>query len=92
MLVISGVMIGYICSAITDFVVTFADDSNIVNLHNWSLGSFSGMTWGNVQTMAVVVLLTMVIVFLCQNRSAPISWGRLTRRIWELISRFSGYF
>ena len=32
MLVISGVMIGYICSAITDFVVTFADDSNIVNL------------------------------------------------------------
>mgnify|MGYP002245632510 CR=1 FL=1 len=46
MLVISGVMIGYICSAVTDFVVTFADDSNIVNLHNWSLGSFSGMTWG----------------------------------------------
>ena len=43
MLVISGVMIGYICSAVTDFVVTFADDSNIVNLHNWSLGSFSGM-------------------------------------------------
>ena len=41
MLVVSGIMIGYICSAITDFVVTFADDSNIVNLHNWSLGSFS---------------------------------------------------
>ena len=63
MLVVSGIMIGYICSAITDFVVTFADDSNIVNLHNWSLGSFSGMSWGNVQVMAVVVLITMVIVF-----------------------------
>ena len=63
-------MIGYICSAITDFVVTFADDSNIVNLHNWSLGSFSGMTWGNVRTMAVVVFLTMVIVFFM---SKPIS-------------------
>ena len=57
MLVISGVMIGYICSAVTDFVVTFADDSNIVNLHNWSLGSFSGMSWGNVKVMAIVVLL-----------------------------------
>ena len=34
MLVICGVMIGYICSAITDFVVTFADDADIVNLHN----------------------------------------------------------
>ena len=60
---ISGVMIGYICSAVTDFVVTFADDSNIVNLHNWSLGSFSGMSWGNVQVMTAVVLITMVIVF-----------------------------
>ena len=36
MLVVSGVMIGYICSAVTEFVVTFADDSDIVNLHNWS--------------------------------------------------------
>ena len=44
-LVICGVMIGYICSAVTDFAVTFADDANIVNLHNWSMGSFSGITW-----------------------------------------------
>ena len=40
MLVVCGVMIGYICSAITDFLVTFAEDSDIVSLHNWSLGSF----------------------------------------------------
>ena len=40
LLVVSGVMIGYICSAVTDFVITFAEDSNIVNLHNWSMGSF----------------------------------------------------
>ena len=38
--VVCGVMISYICSAITDLWVTFADDSNIVNLHNWSMGSF----------------------------------------------------
>ena len=53
-LVICGVMIGYICSAVTDIVVAFAQDSNIVNLHNWSQGSFSGMTWGNVQAAALV--------------------------------------
>ena len=70
MLVICGVMIGYICSAITDFVVTFADDSNIVNLHNWSLGSFSGMSWENVKVMAAVVFLSMIFVFLL---SKPIS-------------------
>lgn len=70
MLVISGVMIGYICSAITDFVVTFADDSNIVNLHNWSLGSFSGMTWENVAIMAVTVGVSVLLTFLM---SKPIS-------------------
>ena len=63
MLVICGVMIGYICSAITDFVVTFADDSNIVNLHNWSLGSFSGISWDNVAVMAAVVGLTLLFTF-----------------------------
>ncbi len=55
-LIISGIMIGYICSAVTDFVITFADDSNIVNLHNWSMGSFSGMNWENVRMMAVIMI------------------------------------
>ncbi len=63
-LIISGVMIGYICSAITDFLVTFADDSNIVNLHNWTLGSFSGITWENVRVMALVVLASLALCFL----------------------------
>jgi len=64
MLVVCGVMIGYICSAITDFVVTFADDADIVNLHNWSRGSFSGMAWANLPVMAVVVAVVSVLVFL----------------------------
>ena len=58
-----AVMIGYICSAVTDFVVTFADDSDIVNLHNWSMGSFSGISWGNIRVMSVVVLLTGAVTF-----------------------------
>lgn len=63
-LVVCGVMIGYICSAITDFIVTFAEDSNIVNLHNWSRGSFSGTSWENVRTMVPVVLIAMLLSFL----------------------------
>ena len=64
LLVVCGVMIGYICSALTDFLVTFADDSNIVNLHNWSLGSFSGMSWDNVRTMALVCGAALVLTVL----------------------------
>lgn len=63
MLVICGVMIGYICTSVTDFLVTFADDSNIVNLHNWSMGSFSGMSWENVRTMAIVCGAALLLVF-----------------------------
>ena len=71
MLIVSGVMVGYICSAVTDFVVTFADDSNIVNLHNWSQGSFSGITWDNVRVIFVLVFLTyMCITFLSKPIAA----------------------
>ena len=63
-LIVGGVMVGYICSAITDFVVTFAEDSDIVNLHGWSLGSFSGMSWDNVATAAILVGVTTLAVFL----------------------------
>ena len=70
MLIVSGVMIGYICSAITDFIVTFADDADIVNLHNWSKGSFSGITWNNVSIMAIVTGATLIWIFLL---SKPLS-------------------
>lgn len=69
-LIIGGVMIGYICSAITDIVVTFASDADIVNLHHWSMGSFSGMNWENVRFMAVVILAAVAGVF---SLSKPIS-------------------
>lgn len=73
-LVISGVMIGYVCSAVTDFIVTFASDADIVNLHNWSRGSFSGMSWNHVSVMAAVLSVAVVIVFFL---SKPISAWRL---------------
>ncbi len=59
-LLVAGIMIGYICSAITDFVVTFAEDSDIVNLHSWSQGSFSGMSMANVKMAVFVVALCLV--------------------------------
>ena len=63
-LLVAGIMLGYICSAVTDFVVTFAEDSDIVNLHGWSQGSFSGMSWDNVGVAALIVAVTSALVFL----------------------------
>ena len=70
MLIVAGVMIGYICSAATDFLITFASDANIVNLKNWSLGSFSGINWSDIGIMTVVVLASSFAVFFL---SKPIS-------------------
>ncbi|MCR5369940.1 MAG: iron ABC transporter permease [Clostridium sp.] len=63
-LLVAGIMVGYICSAITDFLITFADDSNIVNLHGWSQGSFSGADWGSVILAAAVIFPSAAAAFL----------------------------
>ena len=89
-LVICGVMIGYICSAITEFVVAFAQDSSIVNLHNWSQGSFSGMTWGNVRTAALVVLPAMAAAFCLAKPMAAYQMGEAyARSVGVDVRRFS---
>lgn len=70
-LVVCGIMTGYICSAITDLTVTFADDSNIVNLHNWSMGSLSGINWDEIRVMAVIIAASLLMaVFIIKPVSA----------------------
>lgn len=63
-LIIGGVMIGYICSSVTELAVTFADDANIVNLHNWSMGSFSGADRGDVRVILLVVVPAVILTFM----------------------------
>ena len=63
-LLVGGVMIGYICSAVTDFIITFAEDADIVNLHGWSLGSFSGTSWEALGAAAILTGFAAICVFL----------------------------
>ena len=62
-LIVCGVMIGYICSAITEFIVNLSDDSNIVNLHNWSMGSFSGIRPDEAAAAAVIIIPAVICAF-----------------------------
>ncbi len=64
MLLVAGIMIGYICSAATEFLITFAQDSDIVNLHNWTQGSFSGTKWEDVRFFSILILGCLLAVFL----------------------------
>ncbi len=89
LLIVCGVMIGYICSAITDIVVTFASDSNIVNLHNWSLGSFSGKDWGDVTVLSIVVFLALAGTFLLSKPMGAYQLGEsYARSMGVNVKRF----
>ena len=63
-LLVVGVMIGNICSAVTDFMINFANEAQIVNLTHWSLGTFSGASWTNLKAATILILITFILTFL----------------------------
>ncbi len=73
-LLVIGIMIGSICTSVTDFFVTFADEANVANLHHWSMGSFSAVAWPNLNVIMIIVLIALGLSFLL---SKPISAYRL---------------
>lgn len=64
MLLVIGIMIGNICSAVTDFFITFAQDADVANLHAWSMGSFSAVSWSNLSRACVVIFVALIAAFL----------------------------
>ncbi len=73
-LLVIGIMIGSICTAITDFFITFADEANVANLHHWSMGSFSAVSWPNLHVICAIVFTALALSFML---SKPISAYRL---------------
>lgn len=75
MLIVAGVMVGYICSAATNFLIAFADDQSIVNLHNWSQGSFSGASWADLAIIVPAVTVISAATFLISKPLAAYQQG-----------------
>lgn len=75
MLLVIGIMISYICSAVTDFLINFAKESEIVNLTYWSMGSFSGAGWDNLKISAAIILPTGVATLLLSKPIAAYQLG-----------------
>lgn len=64
MLLVAGIMIGYICSAFTDFFIAFANEYQITNIYTWALGSFSGASWTSFKFASAIILSVSALVFL----------------------------
>lgn len=75
MLLVVGIMVGNICSAVTDFMISFAAESEIANLTAWSLGSFSAISWQNLNVTAAVIAVTLVAVFLMSKPIGAFALG-----------------
>ncbi len=74
-LLVIGIMIGSICTAITDFFITFADETNVANLHSWSMGSFSAVSWPNLTVISIVILSAVVLAHLLSKPIAAYQLG-----------------
>jgi iron complex transport system permease protein len=64
MLLVVGIMIGYICSAVTDFCITFASEADITNLTHWGQGSFTSISWQSLLYASIVIGITFLLTFL----------------------------
>lgn len=62
-LIVVGIMVGYIASAGTDLMITFAEGEKIASLAIWSMGSFSGVTWDMIKISAAVIIPTIILTF-----------------------------
>ena len=62
-LLVIGIMISNICSAVTDFLINFAKEADIVNLTYWSMGTFSGKSWNDLKISSIIVIITLIVTF-----------------------------
>lgn len=80
MLLVIGIMVGYICGAVTDFCITFANDHDVVNLTNWSMGTFSGASWDQVKTASLLCIPGSLAALLLAKPIAVYSMGEAYAR------------
>jgi len=70
-LLVIGLMIGYVCSAVSNILVAFANKENLHNFVLWTLGSFSGFGWDEVIILAIAGGALMIIAYLlCKSLNA----------------------
>lgn len=63
-LLIVGLMVGYVCSAATSIMTSVADKEKIATFTMWTMGSFAGFTWKNVQLLYIIGFPFLFAAFL----------------------------
>ena len=67
-LVLAGVVISALCTAVMNFIITVANDTEgIQSVVFWMMGSLSPLTWASLPMLAIV-LLAAIVFFLVSSR------------------------
>lgn len=69
-LLVIGLMVGYLCSAATGLLTTFADNERVKGFMIWSMGSFASFTWEQVK---ILVLIGLPFLLLAMLISKPLN-------------------
>ncbi|MBU1056028.1 MAG: iron ABC transporter permease [Proteobacteria bacterium] len=63
-LLIVGLMMGYLCSAVTAILTALAEKEKIKGFVLWQLGSFSGFKWNEISVMLFLGGLILVLIYM----------------------------
>lgn len=63
-LLIIGLMIGYVCSAVTSVLTVIADKERIMGFARTTMGSFAGFTWEQLKILYPVTVFFLAAAFL----------------------------
>lgn len=70
-LLVVGMMIGFMCSAGTSFLIAFAEKEQVHSFTLWTLGSFSGFCWDEAAVLAIGgAVLLIASYLLCKPLNA----------------------
>jgi len=95
-LLIIGIMFGSITGAVVNILQYFSDPEQLQSFIVWTFGSLSGVTWNEMQLMAPVVILGLLLSFvlikpmdallLGENYARGVGISVNRTRIWVIIS------
>lgn len=91
-----GLMLGYITSAVVSLLMYFAMPERIQTYISWTFGSFAGVSWSQIRILAPAILMGLLIAFLLSKPLNALLLGERyaqslgmnirTVRTWVIIS------
>jgi len=95
-LLVLGLLLGYIANGLVSILFQFTNSDRLRNFINWTLGSFSNVTWAQIPIMAVVISLGLLLslaitqplnaLLLGESQARTLGVSLTWLRFWLLVS------